>query len=117
MRLPPLSYHTAISCREEILTDGNSPIKIIADDYEMYVAKNSKNKHPATDIINEVLAYYLLTLWEVQTAAAALINIDVAMLLPSYTNAHKKHYYSKPVFGSKWIEGAIDSNQFFAVSG
>lgn len=58
--IQPLPHIIATSLREEIPTDGNSPIKIIGNDMQMYVAKNSKNKNPSTDIINEVFAYYFL---------------------------------------------------------
>lgn len=115
--LPALPHLKAISLREEILTDGNSPIKVIANDYKLYVVKNSKSKNPATDIINEVLCYYLLHLWQLPVAEAAIIDIDPEQLLTEYTNNHRKHYYNKPVFASKWIEGALETNQFFEIQG
>jgi len=49
IKIPKLKV---ISSRDEIRTTGNSPVKIIAENYEMYLAKNSKSKNPACDIIN-----------------------------------------------------------------
>ena len=84
MAIEPIKHITATSLKEEIRTTGNSPIKVIGSDYNMYVAKNSKNKNPATDIINEVLAHYFLRLWKIPTPNIALITIDPAHLLPYY---------------------------------
>ena len=101
---------------EEILTDGNSPIKVIGDDYNMYVVKNSKNKQPSTDIINEVLAHYFLKIWEIKCPDIALVKIEPTTLLPEYTNSHKPHYYKEFVFGSKWVDDAIDSSIIFEIN-
>jgi hypothetical protein len=110
-----LPYKKAISLNEEIPTSGNSPIKVIADDYEVYVAKNSRNKNPAYDIINEVIAYILLMSWEIPVPDCAIMEIDPQMLLPEYSkNNHKPSFYQNPVFASKWIN-ANDGNLFFEI--
>ncbi len=116
MAVAPLRHITAISLKEELPTTGNSPIKVIGSDYNMYVAKNSKNKNPATDIINEVLAHYFLTLWEVPTPNIALITIDPAHLLPEYSNNHRPHYYNNEIFASQWISNAVDSSILFEIN-
>lgn len=116
MAVAPLRHITAISLKEELHTTGNSPIKVIGSDYNMYVAKNSKNKNPATDIINEVLAHYFLTLWEVPTPNIALITIDPAHLLPEYSNNHQPHYYNNEIFASQWINNSVDSSIMFEIN-
>ena len=116
MSVEPIKHIYGTSLKEEILTDGNSPIKVIGNDYNMYVVKNSKNKKPSTDIINEVLAHYFLTIWEIPNPQIALIKIDPKHLLPEYSNCHKPHYYKEEVFGSKWVNGAVDSSIFFEIN-
>ena len=111
-----IKHITATSLKEEITTEGNSPIKVIGSDYNMYVAKNSKNKLPATDMINEVLAHYFLRLWQIPTPEIALITIDPAHLLPEYSIHHRPHYYNHEVFGSQWINNAVDSSLLFEIN-
>jgi len=115
MLIEPLEYHKALSLREEIRTNGNSPLKIVGDDYEMYVVKNSKSKNPPTDIINEVLCYYFLKCWDLPVAKAALMDVNSELLLPEYSAHHHKLYYQQPVFASHWIDYAIEANQFFKI--
>ena len=115
MPLPEIPYLNAISLREEVQTDGNSPIKVVAEDYLMYLVKNSKNKNPATDIINELLCFYFLHAWNIPVPDAALIKVNPTQLLDEYSSNHKPHYYKKVVFGSRWID-AIDCNTFISVS-
>ena len=105
-----MPYITAISLLNEIPTDGNSPIKIIGNDYQLYLAKNSRNKTPALDIINEVLAHHLLNCWDIVTPEAAIIKISPFDLRKEYSNYHKPSYYNKPVFGSSWLHDSIDCN-------
>lgn len=83
----------------------------------MYLAKNSRAKRPATDIINEVLCYHFLTLWNIPVPPIAIIHIDPEDLPAGYSNNHKKQYYNIPVFGSKWLKEAVDSNRFFQAAG
>lgn len=116
MAVAPLIHITATSLKEELRTAGNSPIKVIGSDYNMYVAKNSKSKNPATDMINEVLAHYFLRLWQIPTPDIALISIDPLHLLPEYSNNHKPHYYNNQVFASKWINNAVESSILFEIN-
>lgn len=102
-----------ISSGDEIHTTGNSPVKIIAEDYEMYLAKNSKSKNPACDIINELLAHCFLKLWELKTPEIAILDFSTDLVRPEYSKAnHNPLFYQKPVFGSKWKKNAFDSNKF-----
>lgn len=112
--LHTIPHYKVISCGEEIRTTGNSPVKVIAENYQAYLAKNSKALDPATDIINELLAHCFLTLWNLKTPAAAILDFSPDLLLPEYSNSHHKpFYYQKPIFGSSWLEGAFDSTAFF----
>lgn len=105
-----------ISAGEEIQTTGNSPVKVITEDYEMYLAKNSKLKNPACDMINELLANCFLKLWNLRTPDMAILDFSQELLLPEYSkDNHKPAFYQKPLFGSKWKENAIDSNNFFSL--
>lgn len=115
MPIRPINIITPLSLQNEIHTDGNSPIKVIGSDYNLYAVKNSKNKNPSTDIINEMLAHYFLTLWGIKTPDISLMKISSDMLLPEYSNFHRPHYYNNEVFCSKWIPNSIDSSEIFQI--
>lgn len=116
MSIENLPYRKAISLIKEIRTYGNSPIIALGDDYELYVAKNSKNKNPASDIINEVVGYYLLRAWDIPVPPCAIMDINHTLLLEEFSKQnHKPIFYSKPVFASKKIE-SNDLNLFFEIN-
>lgn len=116
MAIKKIKYHTAISFLEEIQTVGNSPIKVLADDYKFYFVKNNSGKTPAYYLINEVLAHYFLKIWHIPTPEIAIINVNPEFLLPTYSNRHKPHYYSYPVFGSSLVPQATDLNALFSIN-
>ncbi len=116
MSILNIPYKEAIVLLEEIPTDGNSPIKVITDDYECYVAKNSKNKTPSTDIINEVICSCFLKLWDIPVPDFAFVKIQPQKIRNQYSSSHKPNYYIKPVFGSKWLNKAVDINLILADS-
>ena len=101
-----------ISLQDEILTNGSSPLRVVGEDYLIYVAKHSKSKKPSTDIINEVLAHYFLTLWGVKHPPACLIKIPIELLKAEYSKNHKPAYYKNLVFGSQFVINAIEVNTF-----
>lgn len=112
--LHEIPHYKVISCSEEIRTTGNSPIKVIAENYEGYLAKNSKPLTPATDIINELLAHCFLKLWNLKTPNATILDFSSDLLLSEYTKSyHRPSFYQKPIFDSSWLKGAFDSTAFF----
>lgn len=113
-----IPHFKVISCGEEIPTTGNSPIKIIAENYELYLAKNSKALNPANDIINELLAHCFLKLWNLKTPDAAILDFSPDLLLPEYSKSHHKpSFYTKRIFGSRWLKSAFDYTRFFKING
>lgn len=111
--LSPVPHLKVVSSGDEICTTGNSPIKVITQDYTMYLAKNSKSLNPATDIINELLAHYFLKLWDLYIPDAAILDFNPDLLLPEYSKMHHKpSFYTKPVYGSKWLATAFDATRF-----
>lgn len=69
-----IPHYKVISCGGEIYTPGNSPVKVIAENYKTYLAKNSKALNPATDIVNELLAHCFLTLLNSKTFPYVLLR-------------------------------------------
>ena len=86
-------------------------------DFNVYVAKNDKGQTPSLHHINEVLAKYLLTLWELPVPDCAIIDVDISLLSDQeLSNNHRVLNYQRPCFGSRWVENAIDVNDFLSIN-
>lgn len=103
---------TAIEIIKELPTDGHSPLLVVGNDYEMYVAKNDKGKIPPLTLINEFLSSFFLNKWGIETPESELINIpkDLLKATNDLSFNHKLHYYDIPCFGSKFVKDSIDVN-------
>jgi len=112
-----LKYLDAISLQKEIITEGHSPLLIIANDYKAYYIKNTKGIKPATYLINEFICHYLLKNWKLNTPSISAINVDKQILNNSLSLFHKSHFYNEITFGSKRMNNVIELNNFLKISG
>lgn len=113
MTINKLQHIHATSIRQEIKTSGHSPLLVTGSDFELYVAKNDKGQESSIHLINEIFAKYFLGLWNLPSPDCSLITIDKELIKSeSLSDNHKLHFYNKPTFGSKWVENALDLNDF-----
>lgn len=111
--IKPLKYLEAKSIIEEINTDGHSPLKVLADEYETYYIKSGKERIPAFDMLNEYFCHYLLNLWLIPTPDIAAIKLDSELLNErGFSHYHKKHYYNQITFGSKQLPFSFELGHF-----
>lgn len=105
------SIHTN-SILKELPTEGHSPLLVLGNDYEMYVAKNDKGKEPPFALISECLAAYCLNHWVVATPKIKLINVAKELITAQNNLSfnHRPYYYDMPCFGSKFVKNSIDVN-------
>lgn len=104
---------TAIIIEKELLTDGHSPLLVVTDDFKRYVAKNAKGHNPALALINEWFCHCFLTQWDIPVPDVALVHVPKVLLEHTTLSGHHRlHYYNDAVFGSKYIENAIELNEF-----
>jgi hypothetical protein len=108
--IKPLKYLEAISVIKEVPTEGHSPLIVIADDYCQYYIKNTRNKKPDYNILNEFLCHYLLRLWQIPTPDIAAIKLAPERLPDDLSQWHKKHYYDTITFGSKMVANSFELN-------
>lgn len=108
------SIHTN-SILREFPTEGHSPLLVLGDDYEMYVAKNDKGKEPPFALINECFAAYCFNKWNISSPNSKLISIAKELIIAqdNLSNNHRPHYYDMPCFGSKFVKNSIDVNALF----
>jgi hypothetical protein len=110
--IKPLPYKKVSAIIEEIFTSGHSPLKVLTDDYDMYIVKSSQGKFPDFYLISEFLCSYFLNLWEIKTPDIAAITLPISLLKSSLTKKHKSHFYENKIcFGSKFMN-VTDLNQF-----
>ncbi len=105
------SIHTN-AILKELPTEGHSPLLVLGNDYEMYVAKNDKGKNPPFALLNEFIAAYCLNHWGIATPEVKLITIakELIKAQENLSLNHQLHYYNIPCFGSKYVKNAIDVN-------
>lgn len=104
---------TVLSIINEIDTDGHSPLLVIADDFKKYLIKSTHDDKPSYYIINEFLCSYLLQIWEIPTPEVASIKLDPILLTGgTYSDYHKPHFYNSLTFGSKWLEGGLEMEEY-----
>lgn len=116
MPIRNLNQIQATSIIEEIYTEGHSPLKITASDYEIYVAKNGKGQTPSLFLINEIIADYFLSLWDLPSAETNIVSVPKELLqTEKLSNNHRVGFYETPCFASKWIENAIDLHDFIVL--
>jgi hypothetical protein len=112
-----LKYVEAISFIREIPTEGHNPLLIIANDYNAYYIKNTKDRLPAFDIINEFLCSYLLRLWEINTPPISAVKLDPVIFQKEMNHHHQARYYKNNIaFGSMEMPDVHEMNSFSEIS-
>lgn len=102
----------------ELLTDGHSPLLVVTENYERYVAKNGKSQNPPLALINEWFCQRFLELWDIGVPEAALIEVPKVLLEHATLSLHHRlHYYEAVCFGSKYITDATELNEFVFAEG
>lgn len=72
----------------EILRTNSIPIKILADDAEIYYAKTIfKTQPPLEDIINELIGNFVYSSWGIQVPDIKIVRIDNG-LIQNYCSKH-----------------------------
>jgi len=74
--IQPIKKISAVKIISETGTEGNSPLVIYCDDLEVYYAKTTTPTIPRVELINEIICYYFLKLWNLPVPDIALIKID-----------------------------------------
>ncbi len=101
------------SILKEIRTDGHSPLKVLADDFNIYVIKNDKGHIPPLYLLNECIASVFLHEWELPSPDTCLMKVDKSLVseLTELSEYHKPLYYDNLCFGSRLIENTSDLNE------
>lgn len=101
-----------INIKEEIRSEGHSPLRVLCQDYQEYFVKNTRSKTPPFEILNEFLCSQMLHKWQIPTPEAKLISVPESILTDDLSSNHHKRYYQDLCFGSKAID-AIDVSDIF----
>jgi hypothetical protein len=105
-----------LSIEREILTDGHSPLLIIADDFNKYLIKSTRAQSPSYNIINEFICAFMLQLWDIPVPQFASIRLDPELVKgDGFSNFHKPRFYENITFGSKWIENGIEMASYIRI--
>lgn len=106
---------TAITHLRDFNTNGHRPVLVLASNHKKYVIKPQKNIDFDYSICNELLAHFLLKLWNIPTPDIALITVKKEILSNSKNSkSYKSSCFQKYFFASEFIENAIELNNFLS---
>lgn len=91
----------------EVLTTGDKPIKVLAEDENVYLIKHNIKGNKVPDLAREWIAYRLLKHFKVSTPKADLLHFNPMLFqdeLKELTGRFKGHI----VFGSRWLQARDD---------
>lgn len=114
--IKPITYRKAIAVIKEIPTEGHSPLLVIADDYQKYIVKTTRGRFPDFYVINEFLCHQFLNIWEIPTPEIIAITVDPSLLPNNLSHFNKASYFENICFGSKYIDGAFELNEFISMN-
>lgn len=97
--------HSISKITKQLPSNGSSPVVVMCSDYAEYACKYG-NPHK---LFNELLAANFARCWDISTPEFELIKINEEHLI----NGLRKSDFTHPCFGSKYIDHAVDINQFF----
>ncbi len=110
-----IEKRSAIQIIEEIKTSGDRPLRIIANDFRIYIAKSGQGKPPTFSLINEFCCSLLLNLWDINTPGIAAININPEIIDIELTGGKSKTQYAHICFGSREVKNVVEANELFHV--
>jgi len=105
-----IAIRKVIEVLKEYKTEGHKPLQVMADDFELYVAKSGKGHHPPISLINELVCSYFLGCWGLKTPDATLLKLDTNLIEIPLSTTNKKSFYQDLCFGSKLVPEAIEVN-------
>lgn len=99
-----------ISIIEQIHTEGHSPYRVIADDYDEYILKIPNNSADIISIQKEIICSELLKVWGLETPKTCFLTIDSEL-----KQELNKTVIGNLFFGSYFIKDSIDANSLFTL--
>jgi len=111
-------YKKVLIIREEIITDGHSPLLVITEDFTEYFIKSTRGRKPDYSILNEFLCSYLLNIWGIPVPrfSAVILNPD-SIKGRGFSHFHKPYFYNDITFGSEKISNAVEMGNFLRSEG
>ena len=84
---------------DKIYNTAGSPMLVMCNDLENWICKHSRD---SSSLVNELIGSSFASIWGLHTPEVALISVDKDHI-PQAANAL---HFSKPCFGSKYIEAS-----------
>lgn len=116
--IPTVRAETII---KEISTEGSSPLLIVADDGEQYIAKTTTSQVPLTEVINEVLCAYWAQCWALAIPPFALVHISQSLSdhyrkkkRPLSARYEKCAFDEQIFFGSRVVPCQVELDDYFS---
>lgn len=89
-----------------------SPVLVLADDLQPYVAKHNRGLEPCSRLRNEWLAYHFAKLWGLPVLDAALLKLDPKHVGDKASNFCQPRYFKHTCFATGFIKEATEFGSF-----
>lgn len=105
-----------INIKQEKIGTSQSPLFVLAEDFEFYYLKTPSNHTPELSIIKEFLCHFLLNCWELKTPPIAALKVDPNYISINLSAHHKSEYFRRTCFGSKNLPNSFDFLSLLSLS-
>ena len=115
MPLQPLRTYDTVKAADKVYPTNIRPILISVSDetFSSYVVKHNNGLYPCNKLAYELLSYYFLQLWSLETPEAAVIQINPNHIKYNSGNNHEPRFFRVPCWGTKFYAEGMEFNRFF----
>mgnify|MGYP003636696425 FL=1 len=115
MSLDPLATYRSIEAPSKLYETNTRPVLLsVADEgFNSYVVKHNSGRLPCEKLACELIAYYFLSLWGINTPRAAIIEVDPDHVFDIRSTAHQPRFFKVPCWGTYFHSESTEFLQFF----
>ena len=115
MTIESLPIYTSIEAPSKLYETNTRPVLVsVSDDgFNSYVVKHNSGLIPCEKLAYELIAYYFMKLWGLNTPNAGIININPDHVLDIRSPRHQPRFFQVPCWGTFFYSESTEFLQFF----
>jgi len=115
MPIEPLRKYMSIEAPSKLYETNTRPILISVSDneYSSYVVKHNNGRIPCEKLAYELIAYFFLKIWNLNTPKASIIQVDSSHVQNISSNRYQPRFFRTPCWGTIFHSESTEFLQFF----
>ncbi len=115
MPLKSLQKYQSIEAPSKLYETNTRPILVSVSDghFNSYVVKHNSGLIPCEKLAYELISYYFLKLWGLNTPKASIIEVDQSHVLGISSPRHQPRFFQVPCWGTIFHSESTEFLQFF----